>query len=86
MEQNDRSKTDRQEYQKALRENAPYLTLGMQLAMTIALGAGIGWWVDSKNGTSLWLGLGAGIGAFFGMTYFILVVIRNEKAPPLKKK
>lgn len=69
---------DREEYHAALRENGPYLTLGMQMAMTIALGAGIGWWIDKQNGTSLWLGLCAGIGAVLGMTYFILVVIRME--------
>lgn len=76
----DAEANDRIQYQAALRENGPYLTLGMQMAMTTALGAGIGWWIDTKTGGSLWLGLGAGAGAVLGMTYFILVVIRMESA------
>jgi hypothetical protein len=69
---------DRKQYQAALRENGPYLTLGMQMAMTIGLGAAVGWWIDRSNDTSIWLGLGAGAGAVLGMTYFILVVVRME--------
>ncbi len=68
----------RRQYQTALRENAPYLTLGMQMALTIALGAGIGWWVDRSTGSSIWLGIGAGIGAVAGMGYFILIVLQME--------
>lgn len=77
---------DREQFQAAMRENGPYLTLGMQMAMTIALGAAIGWWIDTKTGGSLWLGLGAGIGAVLGMTYFILVVMRMERSTTKKQK
>jgi F0F1-type ATP synthase assembly protein I len=70
-----------------MKENAPYLTLGMQMALTIALGAGIGWWVDKQSGNSMWLGIGAGIGAVLGMGYFILVVLRiDSKTKPKKHK
>lgn len=76
----------RRQYQSALRENAPYLTLGMQMALTIALGAGIGWWVDQSTGSTLWLGLGAGIGAVAGMGYFILIVLRMEGSAKKKHR
>jgi len=74
-------KTER-DYRAALKDNGPYLTLGMQMALTVAAGAGIGWWLQDRTGNSLWLGLCAGIGAVFGLTYFILVVIRMEKQKP----
>ena len=83
---NDISERAEEQYREALRENAPYLTLGMQMAMTIALGAGIGWWIDRQTGTSLWLGVGAGIGAVLGMGYFILVVLRMDKTTTQSSK
>lgn len=80
-----RSKDDA-EYRKAMQENAPYLTLGIQLAGTIAVGAAIGWWIDKNNGTNLWLGICAGLGAFFGLGYFILTVLRLDKKEEESKK
>jgi F0F1-type ATP synthase assembly protein I len=76
----DISERAEEQYHEAIRENAPYLTLGMQMALTIALGAAIGWWIDSRTGSSLWLGLGAGIGAVLGMGYFILVVLKMDRS------
>ncbi|HET9137302.1 MAG TPA: AtpZ/AtpI family protein [Candidatus Kapabacteria bacterium] len=73
------------QYNKAMQENAPYLTLGAQLAGTMLLGAGIGWWIKSKTGDDIWLGIGAGIGAVLGLAYFILVVLRLEKEKAKKK-
>ena len=74
-----------QQYNTAMRENAPYLTLGAQLAGTMILGAGVGWWIKSETGNDIWLGIGAGIGAVFGLAYFILVVLRLEKEKAKKK-
>lgn len=66
-----------------MKENAPYLTLGFQLAATIGLGALIGYWVDGPDGKGLGTGIGAGIGAFLGLAYFIKTVLvmtaREEK-------
>ncbi len=73
------------EYRSAMKDNAPYLTLGMQMAVTVALGAGIGWWLQNSTGNSMWLGLCAGLGAVFGLTYFIMVVLRMEKQKQQKK-
>ncbi len=74
---------DEKDYREAMQQNAPYLTLGIQMAFTVALGAGIGWWLTDRTGNSLWLGLCAGLGAVMGLGYFILVVLRMEK---MKKK
>jgi hypothetical protein len=70
---------DEAEYRKALRENAPYLTLGFQMAITIALGALIGWWIEGPDGTGLGIGLGAGIGSILGLGYFLKTVLMMEK-------
>ncbi|HYM20353.1 MAG TPA: AtpZ/AtpI family protein [Candidatus Kapabacteria bacterium] len=72
-----------EEYRNALRENAPYLTLGMQMAATIALGAGVGWWIDQSSGSSIWLGICSGIGAVLGMGYFILIVLKMDRKSKL---
>src|SRR5262245_8830996 len=77
---------DDAEYRKAMQENAPYLTLGVQLAVTIALGAAIGWWIDKENGSNMWLGICAGLGAVLGLSYFILTVLRLAKKEEESKK
>lgn len=71
------------EYNKAMKENAPYLTLGFQLAATIGVGALVGNWIEGEGGSGLGTGIGAGIGAFLGLAYFIKTVLvmtaREEK-------
>ena len=74
-----KSSDDSAEYRKAMQENAPYLTLGIQMALTIAAFAGLGWWLDKHFGTSLWIGICSGFGAVAGLGYFLLVVLRMEK-------
>jgi len=81
-----RSSDEGAEYRKAMQENAPYLTLGIQMALTIAAFAGLGWWLDKQNGTSLWIGICSGFGAVAGLGYFLLVVLRMEKKNEAKKK
>ncbi|MFI5263932.1 MAG: AtpZ/AtpI family protein [Candidatus Kapaibacterium sp.] len=73
------SRDDGAEYRKAMQENAPYLTLGIQMALTIAAFAGLGWWLDKQNGTGYWIGICSGFGAVAGLGYFLLVVMRMEK-------
>ena len=58
-----------------MKENAPYLTLGFQLAATIGLGALIGYWLEGPDGKGIATGIGAGIGAFLGLAYFLKVVL-----------
>jgi F0F1-type ATP synthase assembly protein I len=56
----------------ALRDVAPYLGIGMTLAVTVLVGLGGGYWLDAQLGTSPWcligggfLGLGAALLHFF---------------------
>ncbi|MEP7235087.1 MAG: AtpZ/AtpI family protein [Ignavibacteriota bacterium] len=70
---------DDSEYRKAMQENAPYLTLGVQMAFTIVAFAGLGWWLDKHYGTNYWIGICSGFGAVAGLGYFLLVVLRMEK-------
>ena len=77
---------DEAEYRKAMQENGPYLTLGIQMALTMAAFAGLGWWLDKQNGTSFWIGICSGFGAVAGLGYFLLVVLRLEKKNDKKKK
>jgi hypothetical protein len=70
---------DEAEYRKAMRENAPYLTLGFQMALTIALGALIGWWLEGPDGSGMGIGIGAGIGSVLGLGYFLKTVLVMEK-------
>ena len=66
-------------YRKAMQENAPYLTLGIQMALTIGAFSALGWWLDKQNGTTAWIGICSGVGSVFGLGYFLLVVLRMEK-------
>ena len=80
---------DDEQYQEAMKESGPYLTLGIQMAMSIAAFAGIGYWIDSVNKTSpLWLGILAATGAVLSLTFFIVTVLRlskNEETKRVKK-
>lgn len=64
---------------QAMKEVGPYLTLGFQLAMFVAIGAGIGWYIDKDSGSSFWTGILAGAGAVMGLVYFLVSVMRLEK-------
>lgn len=39
------------DWNRALREAAPYLGIGTTLAATVLLGLGAGYWIDGKLGT-----------------------------------
>jgi F0F1-type ATP synthase assembly protein I len=70
---------------QAMKEVGPYLTLGFQLAMFVAIGAGIGWYLDKDSGSSFWTGILAGAGAVAGLVYFLVSVMRLEKNSQKKK-
>jgi ATP synthase protein I len=82
MGDNEREKSRSQFAQLAesYREVAPYLGLGLQLAVSILLFLLIGRWIDGKLGTEPWfLVIGAFLGGTAGMISFIRAVIRLEK-------
>jgi F0F1-type ATP synthase assembly protein I len=60
-----------------LRSIAPYLTMGIQLAIPVVLFFFLGKWLDGKFGTSPWLMLaGLMLGAVGGMIKFIRSVMQ----------
>ena len=68
------------EQQKAMREMGPYMSLGIQLAVTILAFYGLGYWLDNTYHTgSLWKGVCTGFGAFSSLVYFVVTVLRLSK-------
>lgn len=70
------SASEHEERQKVMQESAPYLTLGAQMAGSIALFFFIGYWLDHHFGTSFWIPTLTGVGAAASLTYFIMTVVR----------
>ena len=65
---------------KHVKDYAPYLSLGIQLAATIVLMVFLGIWLDEKFSTSPYLTLVFSfLGIFTGMYHFIKVVTRLDK-------
>jgi F0F1-type ATP synthase assembly protein I len=63
---------------RALRGAAPYLGIGMNLALTLLLGLGIGYWVDRKLGTAPAFFLGGGVVGLAAALYgFFRIVSRK---------
>ena len=67
-------------WQSALRDAAPYLSMGTSLAVTVLLGLWIGHWLDKKLGTEPILFLvGAGLGLVAaGIQFFKAVAVRRR--------
>ena len=52
------------DWNRVLREAAPYLGIGTSLAVTVLIGIGVGYWVDGRLGTRPLFFL---VGAVFGL-------------------
>ena len=77
MNGNDGEKKDSGNY---LKDYAPYLGLGIQLAVTVAAMAFLGIWLDKKFGSSPWLTIICSFfGVFAGLYNFIKTVIKSGK-------
>lgn len=62
------------------KDYAPYLTLGLQLAITVAALAFLGIWLDKKFDSSPWLTITCSFfGVFAGLYNFIRSVIKSGK-------
>ena len=68
------------DWTRALREAAPYLGIGTSLAVTVALGVGIGYWLDKKFGTEpIFFLVGALLGLVAaGVQFYKLVAVRKR--------
>jgi F0F1-type ATP synthase assembly protein I len=63
------------DWQRALRDAAPLLGLGMTLAVATLAGLGVGYWLDGRLGTRpAFLLVGGCVGFGIGMYYFIASV------------
>jgi len=72
---------------EVLRETGPYLTMGIQLALTILAFFGIGYWLDHHYSTgSLWTAVFTGFGAFASLAYFIVTVVRLQKLDDARQR
>jgi F0F1-type ATP synthase assembly protein I len=71
---------------QAYRDAAPYLTLGIQLAVTVVIFFLIGWWLDTHNNTAPMFQLvGVLVGSVGGMIKFLKSVTEMSKKEETKK-
>ncbi len=82
-----RARRELADQQEVLRETGPYLTLGIQLVLTILIFFGIGDWLDHHyHTTPLWLAIFTSVGAIASLVYFIVTVIRLQKISDSRSK
>lgn len=63
-----------------MRQLAPYMGLGMQLAAAMVAFGALGWWLDGKFGTEPWLLIvGIVLGATGGMIHLIRTAVGANK-------
>lgn len=75
-----RARNEMLEQQKALQETGPYMTLGIQMVISVLVFFGIGYWLDHHFKTgSLWMVILTSFGAVSSLTYFIVTVIGLQK-------
>jgi len=73
-------KPDGQSPDQILRQAAPYLTLGIQLAAGIVVFFLIGWWLDTRYEASPTFKLiGLGVGSVGGLIKFVKSVVELGK-------
>lgn len=82
---NQTPKRSGQSQASAMRELAPYMSLGTQLTITVLLMWGIGRWIDSSyNTTPWWTAAMLVVGSIVGLTNFIRSVLRLTKRSSAK--
>jgi len=67
---------------EALRETAPLLGLGIQFALVVLIGVGVGWWVDKRFDLSPWgILVGGVLGIAMAFYHFIRAVLKYTDHP-----
>ena len=74
------NKGDQDEQESLIKQYAPYLGLGLQLAITVAVMVFLGLWLDNKFDTSpLWTIICSSLGIFTALYSFIKTVLKSGK-------
>ncbi|HWF45004.1 MAG TPA: AtpZ/AtpI family protein [Candidatus Kapabacteria bacterium] len=74
------------EQNKAMRDVGPYLTLGIQMAASVLIFFGIGYWLDRVFHTSsMWTIILTIFGAISGLAYFLVTVVHLSKKEETKR-
>ncbi len=63
-----------EDLKKSIKDLAFFSSIGMAMALSIAIGAGLGYFIDEKFGTKPWglyIGLGFGIAAAFKNLFYM---------------
>jgi len=68
--------------QSTMAQLAPYMGMGFQIAAAMTVFGGLGWWLDTRFGTTPWLlAVGALVGATGGMISAIRTALKQGKNP-----
>jgi F0F1-type ATP synthase assembly protein I len=79
-EKPDRRAGGQEQWLRTLRETAPYVGLGLTLAITVAAGLGAGHWVDRRLGTDpIFLVAGAVLGLAAALYNFFRLASGSSK-------
>ena len=63
-----------EDLQKTVKDLAFFSSMGLAMALSIVIGAGLGYYIDEKFGTNPWglyIGLGLGIAAAFRNLFYL---------------
>ena len=63
-----------EDLKKTFKDLAFFSSMGLAMALSIAIGAGLGYYIDERFGTNPWglyIGLGLGIAAAFRNLFFL---------------
>ena len=83
----DRARREMLEQQKALQETGPYMTLGIQLVVTVLVFFGAGYWLDHHFHTgSLWMVMLTSFGSVASIVYFVVTVLALQKKQDAKDR
>ena len=71
------------DFERVIREAAPYLGMGTALAATVGLSFALGFWLDGLAGTKPWLALIFGsLGVVIALVQFIRMALNLNQPRP----
>ena len=80
MTQDNTNKDNNSESANFIKDYAPYLGLGLQLAITVAVMVFLGLWLDDKfDASPLWTIVCSSLGVFAALYNFIKTVLKSGK-------